>query len=297
LIVRYHDAVPLLQPHTTRRRVFDSVAHGLALQRNVSDRAWFACVSESSRQALLALYPAIGGRAATVHNMLCAAYDEEPRGADEVLGVLQRNAGNRGHRATSGSPGPMAPYLLMVATLEPRKNHATLLDAWLHLRQTGAPTLQLVLVGSRGWRFESILQRLEVHLLSGAAHLLEGVPAEDLRLLYRHAVATVCPSLAEGFGYAGAEAMNCGGVVVASDLPVHREIYGDAAIYYAPNTAAALKDTVAKLLDPAAAQSRESRKGMGRALAARYMKKGLLAVWSELLLRVCKGKFKAAKTS
>jgi len=61
--------------------------------------------------------------------------------------------------------------------------------------------------------------------------LLNNVPADDLRVLYRHAAATVCPSLAEGFDFSGVEAMRCGGVVLASDIPVHREVYQDAAHY------------------------------------------------------------------
>jgi len=45
------------------------------------------------------------------------------------------------------------------------------------------------------------------------------VPAEALRLLFRQAVVTVCPSVGEGFDFSGVEAMRCGGVVAASDIP------------------------------------------------------------------------------
>lgn len=279
LIVRYHDAVPLLQANTTRRRGFDQAAHRLALQRNVADGAWFVCVSDATCKNLLALHPEIGSRAVTVHNMLSSTFGEETRTADAVPAVLQRRAAAGLPRAATSRPPILAPYLLMVATLEPRKNHVTLLDAWAQLRQTTAPDLQLVLVGARGWQYEGLLRQLQVDLASGAAHLLEQVPAEELQLLYRHAQATVCPSLDEGFGYAGAEALCCGGVVVASDLPVHREVYGDAVAYYAPNTAAALAAVLTPLVGVPAEAERSRLRALGPRVAARYTPQSLLPHW------------------
>jgi glycosyltransferase involved in cell wall biosynthesis len=286
LFVRYHDAVPVLQPHTVRRPGFDPAAHRLALQRNVADGAWFACVSYATRSQLLALHPEVGNRAVTVHNLLSSAFGEETRPAEAVPAVLQRRAAAGLPRTANGSPPASAPYLLMVATLEPRKNHATLLDAWSRLRQTTAPGLQLVLVGARGWQDESLLHRLKADLASGAAHLLEQVPAEELRLLYRHAFATVCPSLDEGFGYAGAEALRCGGVVVASDLPVHREVYGAAAAYYTPNTADALAAVLARLAGTPSEAERSSLQALGLEIAARYTPQSLLPRWQALFAAV-----------
>lgn len=283
LIVRYHDAVPLLQTHTTRSRGFDRAAHQLALRENVANGAWFACVSDATRKNLLALHPEVGHRAVTVHNMLASAFGEETRSTEAVPAVLWRHAAAGLPRAQPQNHPQVAPYLLMVATLEPRKNHAVLLDAWLKLRQTIAPDLQLVLVGARGWRTEGILHRLRGDLASGAAHLLEQVPAEDLRLLYRHAQATVCPSLDEGFGYAGAEALRCGGVVVASDLPVHREVYGDAAAYYSPNIADALAAVLARLEGLPADAERSRLQALEPEITARYTPQSLLPRWQALL--------------
>ena len=68
----------------------------------------------------------------------------------------------------------------------------------------------------------------------GDVFLVADVPSADLRLLYKHARATVCPSFGEGFDFSGVEAMKSGGAVVASDIAVHREIYADAAEYCNP---------------------------------------------------------------
>jgi glycosyltransferase involved in cell wall biosynthesis len=89
-------------------------------------------------------------------------------------------------------------------------------------------------VGSSGWRNTSLLDALRQWQVRGEAFHLSAVPASELRLLYTAADAVVCPSVSEGFDLSSVEALRCGGAVVASDIPVHREILGDAAIYFDP---------------------------------------------------------------
>ena len=112
-------------------------------------------------------------------------------------------------------------YLLVVGTIEPRKNHTRLLAAWDIVRAENDPNLKLVVVGGLGWDFDMIMRGFRAAIDQGDAFFLNNVPAADLRVLYRHALVTVCPSLAEGFDYAGIEAMRSGGVVAASDISVH----------------------------------------------------------------------------
>lgn len=133
-------------------------------------------------------------------------------------------------------------YLLMVSTIEPRKNHARLLTAWSTLMTDRDPSIKLVLVGNTGWGSEELTQEMRAWIDTGALFVLSGVPAADLCTLYRHAVATVCPSLAEGFDYSGLESMASGGVVVSSDIAVHREVYGDATEYFDPHCTRSLAD-------------------------------------------------------
>ena len=120
--------------------------------------------------------------------------------------------------------------------------------------------------------------------------MLGGVPADDLRVLYRHAQATVCPSLAEGFDFSGVEAMRCGGIAIASDIPVHREIYEDAAEYFDPYDTASLADALSRTLyGTLAAERRNSLLIKGQLVSARYLPKVILPQWETFLGRVGSG--------
>jgi glycosyltransferase involved in cell wall biosynthesis len=199
-----------------------------------------------------------------------------------------RNAPNEGGAAidTADLDGGALPYLLMVSTIEPRKNHLALLDAWERLRVDRFPHLNLVCVGSLGWEHEAILRRFAPWLRRGGLHLLSDVPAADLRLLYRHALATVCPSLGEGFDFSGVEAMRSGGVVAASDLRVHRDVYAGAAEYFSPYSADELVATLTRLIEPEGAARRDALRVEGLRVAAQYRPEQVLPQWQEFLRRV-----------
>ena len=79
LVVRYHDAIPVLMPHTISDKAGHQGRHFRALQRNVADGAWFACVSDSTRNDLLTLFPAAEKRAVTIPNMISMHYFRENR--------------------------------------------------------------------------------------------------------------------------------------------------------------------------------------------------------------------------
>jgi glycosyltransferase involved in cell wall biosynthesis len=179
--------------------------------------------------------------------------------------------------------GPGHHYLLMVSTLEPRKNHATLLAAWEQLRLERYPDLKLVIVGSLGWDHAGIVKRFRPWLATGDVQMLEEVPAAELRVLYHHADATVCPSLGEGFDFSGVEAMRCDGAVVASDIPVHRDIFGDAAEYFNTYASADLARAVEAVIDPIHAARRTALVERGREVSKAYLPEAVLPQWRAFL--------------
>ena len=174
----------------------------------------------------------------------------------------------------------------MVCTIEPRKNHLTLLDAWELLRSQGFEGLNLVFVGSLGWDHKAILDRFSAWLQRGGLHLLEDVPSTDLRLLYRHASATVCPSFGEGFDFPGIEAMRCGGVVAASDIPVHRGVFGDACEYFSAYSAKDLARAVEALISNGSQPRRDALVEEGGRVAAQYLPERIMPLWGEFLRNV-----------
>lgn len=311
LVVHYHDAIPVLMPHTISDRAFHQASHFHALAANVRDGAWFACVSEATRQDLLRLFPQAAPRAVTIHNMVPSHYYPAEPEAERLPGIVRRYQHGEfvppkakkptrtyrlarrfaGEEQTAAffqqAFGPDCRYLLMVSTIEPRKNHQRLLEAWEMLRDRVDSDLKLVFVGHIGWDYKNVLDGCETWIEQGGLFMLHSVPADALRVLYRHALVTVCPSVGEGFDFAGVEAMRCGGVVAASDIPVHHEVYGEASEYFDPYDTSSLVDTLRRLIDaPDAEGRREELRALGIVQSEAYMPERIAPQWVEFLQRV-----------
>jgi glycosyltransferase involved in cell wall biosynthesis len=121
-------------------------------------------------------------------------------------------------------------FALHVGTFEPRKNLAMLLSAWEQLHTSSRIMLPLVLCGAAGWKNDDLRPILSRGENAGWLINLGYVSDDVLGELYRRAVVVCCPSLYEGFGLPVLEAMKVGTPVLASDIPVHREVAGAAAV-------------------------------------------------------------------
>jgi glycosyltransferase involved in cell wall biosynthesis len=130
--------------------------------------------------------------------------------------------------------GVKQPYLLSVATAEPRKNLDAVLHAYIGLKRAGKLSgHQLVLAGPTGWKNRALRQRLDEARVHGLV-LAGYVPDELMPILYTEADALVFPSLYEGFGMPVLEARACGTRVVTTDSPELREAGDEYVIYVQP---------------------------------------------------------------
>jgi glycosyltransferase involved in cell wall biosynthesis len=149
------------------------------------------------------------------------------------------------------------PWVLHVGTCNKRKRIDVLLDVVAAVRET-VPDLRLVKVGGE-WTADH-RQRIARLDLAGAMTHVSGLSRAQLAEVYRRAAVVLMPSEAEGFGLPVIEALACGAVVAASDIPALREAGGPAAVYAPVGDVSAWSDVVAKLLtDPAAAPARADR--------------------------------------
>ncbi|MEI6335305.1 MAG: glycosyltransferase family 1 protein [Methylococcaceae bacterium] len=139
-------------------------------------------------------------------------------------------------------PDPVAgsplskPYFVMLGTIEPRKNHWLLLQLWRQLiERFGDATPRLVIIGQRGWECENVVDLLErCEVLKGFVFEHSTCPDTELTSWLLHAQALLFPSFTEGYGMPLVEALTLGVPVIASDLPVFREIAGDIPEYINP---------------------------------------------------------------
>lgn len=158
-------------------------------------------------------------------------------------------------------PGP--PYVLHVGSCIDRKRIDVLLDVFARLRRDRE--LRLTQVGGR-WTERQSEQIASLGIADRVVQLA-GCSRPELAVLYRNAAIVLQPSDAEGFGLPVVEALACGANVVASDIPVLREIGGDAVSFAPVADIPAWNDVAGRLLDaPETAPSLEVR----RAWAAKF---------------------------
>ncbi len=139
-----------------------------------------------------------------------------------------------------------APYFVILGTIEPRKNHLLLLHIWRHWAQSEMRDIpQLIVAGKRGWENENIIDLLDrCTALRGRVIEKQNLGDAELGSLLRGARALLMPSFAEGFGMPIAEALAAGVPVIASDLPVFREMAGDVPDYRDPLDGAGWADAI-----------------------------------------------------
>ena len=150
---------------------------------------------------------------------------------------------------------PDEPYVLLVSSLEPRKNHLLALDAWRRLidRRGAAATPRLVFAGRRAPGDGPVFAALEADpRLAARVTLLHDLDDGALARLYRGCLFTLYPSRHEGWGLPVSESLFHGRVPVVPEIPVMTESGRNGAVFFTPNIAEDLATTAEGLMaDPA----------------------------------------------
>ena len=240
------------QHHTWANRAFLRVAMPLFVRRADA----IIAVSQHTKRDLLELYATPPHKVYVVDEGI----DEHmrPAAAAEIRCVKERHSIRR-------------PYLLMVGTLEPRKNHALAFHALAQLKAEGWPHC-LVVVGGGGWLFDAVQRQVDLLQLTDDVIFAGRVPDADLPALYSGADCFLMPSLYEGFGIPVLEAMACGAPVVCSKVSSLPEVAGDAACFIEPLTAAGLADAVRQVLSDPNLAAKMRSDGARRAARFRWQR-------------------------
>ena len=139
------------------------------------------------------------------------------------------------------------PVYLMVSTIEPRKNHAYLLDAF-ELAWAKGSRARLCIAGRIGWKCDALIERIRQHpQLNQRLFMFNDLTDKSLEYAYSNATALVFPSYVEGFGLPLVEAMQRGLPAMGSDIPVFREIGGPFMAYFDLSNPQTLVDLMSQL--------------------------------------------------
>jgi glycosyltransferase involved in cell wall biosynthesis len=176
-------------------------------------------------------------------------------------------------------------FIMYVGRPTPHKNLPKLIEAYALLRSRH-PDLVLVLAGKKDANYQRIEAALPENL-KNHIHFTGFVTEAELRWLYENTAAYVFPSLAEGFGLPGLEAMMHGAPVVSSNASCLPEIYGDAAHYFDPLDAQAISDAIEEVLTDQ--NLRQALIAKGYEQASKYswqrMAEQTMAIYDEVLIQ------------
>jgi glycosyltransferase involved in cell wall biosynthesis len=244
------------QHHKWSNRLFLTV--GMRLFVRAADR--IIAVSQQTQRDLMELYRTPAAKIMVIYQGIDPSF--QPAAPARVQQV-------RTQYTLRDEAGGLRPYLLMVGTLEPRKNHVTAMQALARLKAAGLPHC-LLIAGGEGWLFAPIKAQVVALDLANDVRFTGYVPAADLPALYSGATAVLQPTLYEGFGFPVLEAMACGVPVVCSNVSSLPEAAGDAALLVPPTDAEALAAAVQRLINEPGSADRLRTQGLQRAALFRW---------------------------
>ncbi len=153
-------------------------------------------------------------------------------------------------------------YIVFVGSVEPRKNILGLLRAYAKLDANIRDQVGIVFCGPEGWKNEEVFSFIQENGLMKHITRLHYISDDDLSAVYSSALALVYPSFYEGFGLPPLEAMSSGCPVIVSEIPPHREVCGDAALYADPKDPDAIAAAIRKVFEDGALRANLKEAGL-----------------------------------
>jgi alpha-1,2-rhamnosyltransferase len=238
LVPLLHDVLPVRLPAVYDRRWSRMFASHILECTKIADHLMY--VSASTRNDFLAILQKEG--------VLEPPHSIHHHGADFFRGSAGSVSINRVSDAVkSFFSGPVF-TLLIVGTIEPKKNHVALVSACQSLWSRGL-NFKLGIIGRPGWGSEATEATILQAMAEGAnLAWYQDASDDDLEFAYSNSWACVLPSLGEGFGLPLVEALSHGLPVLASDIPVFREVAGDHVEYFDLDSPSSLADSLARMI-------------------------------------------------
>ncbi len=226
-VTTVHDMVAYLFSSSVHRKILSTQKRRLAHVKKEADR--IIADSQATKEDLVKFLDIPPEKISVIY--LAPSSIFKPQDDDKINEVLKKYKIKK-------------PYILSVATQEPRKNIQKLLDVFEKI-QLERPNFNLVLTGKYGWGPGLHYQGST----DGKIIWTDYVSENDLPVLYSGCRVFVYPSLYEGFGLPILEAMACGAPVVTSNNSAMAEIAKEAAILVDPRNEGQLKRAIELVLD------------------------------------------------
>ena len=222
-IVTIHDLAYEFFPHEFKKedlfKLKNWTRHAVRKSKGV------IAVSKTTALDLQKLYDVPSQKITTIYN----GYASVGRPSDETI----KSFGLKSYK-----------YFLYIGTLQPRKNIPTLIQAFALYHKTH-PDIKLVIVGRKGWMYDSIFE--EVKRLNIEDSVVFTGYVKSLKMFYTNAIAYILPSLYEGFGLPVIEAMHYECPVIVSDTPALMEVSDGACLSFPAHDTIALAQALEKI--------------------------------------------------
>ena len=224
-VTTVHDMIAYLFPSSSHPKIVSNQKRRLKIVKAEVDA--IITDSETTKEDLVKFLEIPQEKVTVVY--LASSVIFKPQDDDKVKEVLEKYKIKK-------------PYILSVATWEPRKNIQKLVDVFEKIQKEN-PNLSLVLTGKHGWGQDPSFIDNDRIISTGF------ISKNDLTALYSGCRVFVYPSLYEGFGLPILEAMACGTPVITSNNSSMTEIAKDAAILVDPRSESQIKRAIEMVLN------------------------------------------------